>query len=224
MIWYCLPLDNRPLSDAEMKFFEGGTAGPVPVLAILTKRDAMEFEKFGVALGSKTMRQATQEEKKEAWSKAHHQTNTIVEDYLACIKSTKFPPAAHMCLQKMHQDSADCSELTRLTAKALTKDVLFQLFALVQQNSFDVAVEGLFQGLKDKFFQSELLSKTNEEISRRVIEFCLRFLENKPLPAADLRYDDDDPPDYYTADYYYYAPNPGYLPDHLSCLLHALFC
>ena len=74
----------------------------VPVLVILTKRDAMEFEKFGVALGSKTMRQATLEEKEEAWAKAHDQTNSVVQDYFAQIKSRKFPPAAYMCLQSKY--------------------------------------------------------------------------------------------------------------------------
>lgn len=134
VIWYCLPIDNdRPLSKAEMQFFEQGT-GDVPVIAIFTKfewritKAFAELREQGV-----TLRAA----KAQAREKAMADFDLILQER----KEIRIhPPSGIVFLQEMHKPDADCSILTQRTWEVVQNEVIQHLFSIVQRNRVEVSM------------------------------------------------------------------------------------
>jgi hypothetical protein len=95
VIWYCLPVDNdRPLSQEEVKFFENGVPGDVPVVAIFTKFEWRITKAFGEL---RDAGYSLKEAKAEAEPKARVDFEKILDlnrEYM------KHPPAALVYLQR----------------------------------------------------------------------------------------------------------------------------
>ncbi|KDQ53136.1 hypothetical protein JAAARDRAFT_183441 [Jaapia argillacea MUCL 33604] len=139
VIWYCIPLDgDRPVSAAEMTFFEIGT-GDVPVVAIFTKFDA-QIVKAVVELKSQG------QDLKSAWKEApQYALENFQQQYLNQLKKAKYPPKEWVCLQDMDKPLNQCPELTEKTAAAINNTTLQQIFITTQANNLKLCISRAIQ-------------------------------------------------------------------------------
>ncbi|KAI6002473.1 hypothetical protein F5J12DRAFT_744309 [Pisolithus orientalis] len=168
-IWFCIPMTDyhRTVTAAEQKFFNECDTGHVPVIVLLTKVDALYLPAFeglldqGVAIA-------------EARERAVEKQGELLERWLAHIKhelgKCNFPPKGYVSLQKMHQESADCSALMQWTANVLNEEGLQRLLISTQQSSIALCVQYAVQ---------KTLRKRME----------LGFVERLQVAAKDLEYD-----------------------------------
>ncbi|KAJ7900406.1 hypothetical protein B0H13DRAFT_1622465 [Mycena leptocephala] len=137
-IWYCLATDtNRPLLEVDEDFF-GTDIAVVPVIAILTKCDAVVSDAFQDLL----------DEGEDPVAAAVYQKTQEMLDtrFVDRFKSMRYPPADYVQVKgeggihfDMHENG-DCEHLITKTADALTDDVLKLLFVSVQQNNIDLCI------------------------------------------------------------------------------------
>ncbi|EIM81080.1 uncharacterized protein STEHIDRAFT_66853 [Stereum hirsutum FP-91666 SS1] len=137
-IWFCMPVDSdRPLVDAEMKFFDSGTH-PVPVIAIFTKCDS-QYIKAKEHLREKGI--SRRDITKQVIEKE-------IENYLRMLetdwnKRAIHPPKAYCFMKgndhKNHQ-SIQCAALVERTEESIDDDVLKLLFASVQRCNTKICV------------------------------------------------------------------------------------
>ncbi|KAI6138801.1 GTP-binding protein [Pisolithus tinctorius] len=139
-IWYCIPLNesHRMVMAAERKFFNECDSGRVPVIVLLTKADTLnldavqELMKRGLTVDD-AMKEAPEIEKQ------------LQKGYLEKIKGwlneLKFPPQSYVVLTGMEQESADCEELLKCTANALTEEGLQGLLISSQQSNLGLCME-----------------------------------------------------------------------------------
>ncbi|KAF7354257.1 GTP-binding protein [Mycena venus] len=131
-IWYCLATDTpRPLLEADEDFFGTDVTGKVPVIAILTKCDAVVSDAFQDLLDEGEDPVAALVEQK---------TQEMLETrFMHPLKSMGCPPADYVQVKDMHENG-DCEQLITKTAGALTDDVLRLLFVSVQQNNINLCI------------------------------------------------------------------------------------
>ncbi|KAI6137562.1 hypothetical protein BKA82DRAFT_4286874 [Pisolithus tinctorius] len=139
-IWFCIPMTDyhRTVTAAEQKFFNECDTGHVPVIVLLTKVDALYLPALrglldeGLAIA-------------EAKERAAEKQGELLEKWLDHIKQElgkcQFPPKGYVSLQKMHQESADCSALMQCTANVLNEEGLQRLLISTQQSSIALCVQ-----------------------------------------------------------------------------------
>ncbi|KIO04272.1 hypothetical protein M404DRAFT_143973 [Pisolithus tinctorius Marx 270] len=139
-IWFCIPMTDyhRTVTAAERKFFNECDTGHVPVIVLLTKVDALYLPALrglldeGLAIA-------------EAKERAAEKQGELLEKWLDHIKQElgkcQFPPKGYVSLQKMHQESADCSALMDCTANVLNEEGLQRLLISTQQSSIALCVQ-----------------------------------------------------------------------------------
>ncbi|KAI6002366.1 GTP-binding protein [Pisolithus orientalis] len=139
-IWFCIPMTDyhRTVTAAEQKFFNECDTGHVPVIVLLTKVDALYLPALeglldqGLAIA-------------EAKERAAEKQGELLEKWLDHVKhelgKCKFPPKGYVSLQKMHQESADCSALMDCTANVLNEEGLQRLLISTQQSSIALCVQ-----------------------------------------------------------------------------------
>ncbi|KAF8815628.1 hypothetical protein BYT27DRAFT_7079477 [Phlegmacium glaucopus] len=133
-IWYCLPTDtNRPLLDADKKFFEEYGNGKVPVIAIFTKFDGLVTKAFSKLRETLNLKEATKKKLEKA-------AEILSTDFVEPLKVAASRPTAYVRLDDMRQEASNCKELMDETANALDGDTLKLLFVSVQQINIDTCI------------------------------------------------------------------------------------
>ncbi|KAJ7710260.1 hypothetical protein B0H14DRAFT_3524852 [Mycena olivaceomarginata] len=132
---YCLPTDtDRPLLEADKKFFNHSVAGNVPVVAIFTKFDALETKAF-------TELKQTGLGRREAMPlRTGKALEMLTANFIEPLLLTSFNPSDHLHLGNMHKNDSSCKELIEKTANAINDDSLRLLFVSVQQNNIDLSI------------------------------------------------------------------------------------
>ncbi|KAJ7085902.1 GTP-binding protein [Mycena epipterygia] len=132
-IWYCLATDtNRPLLEADEDFFGTDVVGKVPVIAILTKCEAVASEAFQDLLDEN-------EGIPDATLVDQNAQKMLDTRFVEPLKGMPYPPANYVQLKDM-QENGDCGQLITKTAGALTDDILRLLFVSVQQNNINLSI------------------------------------------------------------------------------------
>ncbi|KIO06232.1 hypothetical protein M404DRAFT_139225 [Pisolithus tinctorius Marx 270] len=139
-IWYCIPLNDshRMVMAAERKFFNECDSGHVPVIVLLTKADTLnldavqELMKRGLTVDD-AMKEAPEVEKQLQ--------KGCLEKIKGWLNELKFPPQSYVVLTGMGQESADCEELLKCTANALTEEGLQGLLISSQQSNLGLCME-----------------------------------------------------------------------------------
>ncbi|TFK35634.1 hypothetical protein BDQ12DRAFT_706637 [Crucibulum laeve] len=139
-IWYCLPTDtDRPLLEADQKFFNEYGCGRVPIVAIFTKFDALVSKAFGelrkeLHQGQVHSVKAARDKKTER-AKAKLNTN-----FIEPLMATMFRPSGHVQLCDMQKEKSNCTELIEKTAEVLDDETLKLLFVSVQENNVKICI------------------------------------------------------------------------------------
>ncbi|KAJ6526126.1 hypothetical protein DFH09DRAFT_171135 [Mycena vulgaris] len=133
-IWYCLATDtNRPLLEADEDFFGTDVTGKVPVIAILTKCDAVVSDALQELLDE-------DEEKVPDAALVHQKAQKMLDTrFVDRLNGMRNPPADYVQVKDMQEDG-DCQQLITKTAGAFTDDVLRLLFVSVQQNNVNLSI------------------------------------------------------------------------------------
>ncbi|KAJ6537897.1 hypothetical protein B0H19DRAFT_961931 [Mycena capillaripes] len=133
-IWYCLATDtNRPLLEADEDFFGTNVTGKVPVIAILTKCDAVVSDAFQELLD--------EDEDPVAALVNQRAQEMLDKRFVDPLKSMGYSPADYVQVKgKYMHENGDCERLITKTAGALTDNVLRLLFVSVQQNNIDLCI------------------------------------------------------------------------------------
>ncbi|KAI6151284.1 hypothetical protein BKA82DRAFT_4125944 [Pisolithus tinctorius] len=139
-IWYCIPLNesHRMVMAAERMFFNECDSGHVPVIVLLTKADTLNLDavqqlrRRGLTLDD-AMREAPEVETQLR--------NSCLEKIKQRLDEMKFPPQNYLILTGMEQESADCEELLKCTANALTEEGLQGLLISSQQSNLGLCME-----------------------------------------------------------------------------------
>ncbi|KAJ6484718.1 hypothetical protein C8R45DRAFT_999130, partial [Mycena sanguinolenta] len=134
-IWYCLPTDgNRPLLEAEDRFFEISGTGKVPLIVIFTKFDGLVTKAFQLLRGEgKNIRMANA-------GKVELAQRMLTTNYRDLLNEATFKPSAYVQLDDMRLEHSSCTELINQTANTLTNDALLLLFVSVQRNNIDFCI------------------------------------------------------------------------------------
>ncbi|KAF7343551.1 GTP-binding protein [Mycena sanguinolenta] len=134
-IWYCLPTDgNRPLLEAEDRFFEISGTGKVPLIVIFTKFDGLVTKAFQqLRAEGKSIRTANA-------GKIELAQRMLITNYRDPLNDATFKPSAYVQLDDMRLEWSSCIELINETAKTLTDDALLLLFVSVQRNNIALCI------------------------------------------------------------------------------------
>ncbi|KAI6112066.1 GTP-binding protein [Pisolithus croceorrhizus] len=139
-IWFCIPMTDyhRTVTAAEQKFFNECDTGHVPVIVLLTKADALNLPAIEDLLDSGL-------EIDEAQEKAEEKERELLAKLLSHIKGMlaecKFPPSAYLAVQKMHEETADCTMVMQCTTNTLNEEGLQRLLISTQQSSITLCIE-----------------------------------------------------------------------------------
>ncbi|KAI6139503.1 GTP-binding protein [Pisolithus tinctorius] len=139
-IWFCIPMTDyhRTVTVAEQKFFNECNTGHVPVIVLLTKVEVLNLPAFEGLLGQGLALD-------EAKERVAEKQGELLEKWLAHIKhelgKCKFPPKGYVSLQKMHQESAECSALIQCTADVLNEEGLQGLLVSTEQSGIALCVQ-----------------------------------------------------------------------------------
>ncbi|KAI6141671.1 hypothetical protein BKA82DRAFT_1006529 [Pisolithus tinctorius] len=139
-IWYCIPLNesHRMVTAAEKKFFNECDSGHVPVIVLLTKADALNLD----AIDELMDRGFSEDEAmKEAPEVEKQLQKGCLEKIKGWLNELKFPPLSYLMLAGMEQEGADCEELLKCTAAALTEEGLQGLLISSQQSNLGLCME-----------------------------------------------------------------------------------
>ncbi|KAL4073033.1 hypothetical protein V8B97DRAFT_2109478 [Scleroderma yunnanense] len=139
-IWFCISMADyeRPILAAEEKFFNECNTGKVPVIAVLTKADALKMPALHQLMrDGLTM--------KEAIPKAGDLEEQMLSELKMRIErqlsGCKYPPKAYLPLASMNQEDADCNPLLRCTTDALDEVELQKLVVSTQQINIILNIE-----------------------------------------------------------------------------------
>ncbi|KAI5988452.1 hypothetical protein EDC04DRAFT_3078481 [Pisolithus marmoratus] len=167
-IWYCIPMTDyqRTVTAAEQKFFEECDTGHVPVIVILTKTDTLNLlaieellddGDFGVEI--------TEEKAAERERELLQKVSTHIKGILT---KSKFPPKQYVSVQRMNEQTADCSALMQCTTNALDEEGLQRVLVSTQQSSIALCIEyAVKKTLKSNM---ELGVKDKSMVNVKVIE------------------------------------------------------
>ncbi|KAF8057009.1 hypothetical protein FPV67DRAFT_1529749 [Lyophyllum atratum] len=134
-IWYCLPTDtDRPLLEADKKFFNEYGSGSVPVVAIFTKFDGLVTTVFNNLRKGLGIREANNK-------KVQHAQEKLETNFVEPLMATKFHPSDHVQLDDMRKAESNCARLIEKTADGLGNDTLQLLFVSVQQNNIGLCIQ-----------------------------------------------------------------------------------
>jgi len=126
-IWYCLPTDtDRPLLEADKKFFADYGSGKVTVVAIFTKFDGLITTAYNELRKALSIKEA----KNKRFEKAKEMLNA---NFIEPLMAAKFRPSDHVRLDDMRETASNCTELIEKTANVLDDDTLKLLFVSVQK-------------------------------------------------------------------------------------------
>ncbi|KIK19587.1 hypothetical protein PISMIDRAFT_107293 [Pisolithus microcarpus 441] len=138
-IWFCIPMteSHRTVTAAELKFFNECDTKHVPVMVLLTKCDSLELEAIE-ELEDEGL------EIEEAQEKIAEKERELLERWHAHIKheldKCRYLPRGYVTLQKMHQESADCTVLIQSTANVMNEEGLQRLLISTQQSNILLCV------------------------------------------------------------------------------------
>jgi len=136
-IWYCLPTDtNRPLLEADIKFFGEYWNGKVPVIAIFTKFDGLVTMAFNELRDKGKL--SIKEARNGKFERAQEQLKT---NFIEPLMATASRPSDYVRLDDMRDEASNCAELIKKTANVLADDTLKLLFVSVQQNNIDLCTQ-----------------------------------------------------------------------------------
>ncbi|KDQ06531.1 hypothetical protein BOTBODRAFT_39534 [Botryobasidium botryosum FD-172 SS1] len=140
-IWYCFPADShRLMTAAEQEFFEKIDTGSVPVIAVVTKFDALDADACSALCGMNIPFEVAREGAPE------HATEKFNRERLPLIRSLAHPPKAVVCLRNMHNKQSPAiiqkaaSELIESTESALDSDALKMLLIQAQHVNVELCV------------------------------------------------------------------------------------
>ncbi|EDR10098.1 uncharacterized protein LACBIDRAFT_325699 [Laccaria bicolor S238N-H82] len=136
-IWYCIPMNDRarPITRAELDFFDECGTGIVPVIILFTKADLLDAPTIGKLV-------KTGMSIEDAASKAGEESiNNFHKDFGHMLYAKKYPPKTHIYLRDMQNTRSDCSVLVKKTAAVLSDDAILKLFLSVQQNQLSLSME-----------------------------------------------------------------------------------
>ncbi|KAF7984468.1 hypothetical protein HWV62_14574 [Athelia sp. TMB] len=146
-IWYCIPMgDDRPFTRAEISFFSECGVGSVPVIAIITKFDAMDDKAFAELLD----RGLSEDEARD--EAPGHATKIFEEEIKGILYKNKYPPKGHVLLRDMNHDNATCDELVSCTAGAIDNVALKLLFVVIQQRNLVLCIQSAIDELVDQSY------------------------------------------------------------------------
>ncbi|KAI6142237.1 hypothetical protein BKA82DRAFT_1001553 [Pisolithus tinctorius] len=157
-IWYCIPLNesHRMVMAAERKFFNECDSGHVPVIVLLTKADTLNLD----AVQELMRRGLTVDDAMKGAPEVEKQLQKgCLEKIKGWLDELKFPPQNYLMLTGMEQESADCGELLRCTANALTEEGLQGLLISSQQSNLGLCME---------FAIMETLKKTMKHVADQI--------------------------------------------------------
>ncbi|KIM68537.1 hypothetical protein SCLCIDRAFT_105948, partial [Scleroderma citrinum Foug A] len=146
VIWYCFSMADyeRPILAAEEKFFNECNTGSVPVIAVLTKTDALRVPALNQYMREKSLTM------KEAMSSTGEMAAQMLRRLRAKIESQlsgcKHPPKAYLEMACMNQEGADCGPLLRCTTEALDDMELQKLVISTQQVNISLNIEYAVKG------------------------------------------------------------------------------
>ncbi|EDR00539.1 uncharacterized protein LACBIDRAFT_313263 [Laccaria bicolor S238N-H82] len=177
-IWYCIPTNDatRPITRAELDFFEECGTGNVPVIVLFTKTDSMDSR-----MTKQLIKAGYTDE--EAEQRAPIQgVIDFQERFCGILYQKKHPPTSHLFFREMQHPEADVGGLIKSTAEALASDKnLLQLFVSTQQTSLNLCIEyAIKRDLLDKLntlsaLQERLLSTTEKNNVRLVLPILQWF-------------------------------------------------
>ncbi|EDR13861.1 uncharacterized protein LACBIDRAFT_304960 [Laccaria bicolor S238N-H82] len=137
VIWYCIPINDevRPITRAELNFFDECGTGRVPVIVLFTKADLLDAQTMehlvnaGMDFEDATIH--APEESIDRFQKKFGQQ----------LYKKKYPPKGHVYFRDMQHPTSNCSELLKETAATLSDDMILQLFLTVQKNNLCLSIE-----------------------------------------------------------------------------------
>ncbi|KAL4073060.1 hypothetical protein V8B97DRAFT_1898987 [Scleroderma yunnanense] len=135
-IWFCISMADyeRPILAAEEKFFNECNTGKVPVIAVLTKADALKLPALHQLIeDGLTMREAIP----KAGDLAEQMLSELKMRIERQLSGCKYPPKAYLPLAK----DADCNPLIRCTTDALDEGELQKLVISTQQVNIVLNIE-----------------------------------------------------------------------------------
>ncbi|KIJ99481.1 hypothetical protein K443DRAFT_624139, partial [Laccaria amethystina LaAM-08-1] len=137
VIWYCIPINNqgRPITRAELNFFDECGTGKIPVLVLFTKADMLDAETIECLVNSGMSLE-------EAAIKAPEESAIKFQNSFGNqLYKKKYPPTGHLYLRDMQTTSSHCNALMEHTAALLSADIIKQLFFSVQQHHLSLSVQ-----------------------------------------------------------------------------------
>ncbi|KAI5988298.1 hypothetical protein F5J12DRAFT_728156 [Pisolithus orientalis] len=139
-IWYCIPLNemHRMVTAAEMKFFNECDSGHVPVIVLLTKADTLSLDAFQEL---KKKGSTVDDARKRAPEVGKEVQKCCLDKVKDWLDKLEFPPQNYLVLTSMQQKGADCEELLKCTASALTEEGLQGLLISSQQSNLGLCME-----------------------------------------------------------------------------------
>ncbi|EDQ99364.1 uncharacterized protein LACBIDRAFT_335108 [Laccaria bicolor S238N-H82] len=155
VIWYCIPINDeaRPITRAELNFFNECGTGRVPVIVLFTKADMLDAQTIKQLVN-------TGMDVEDAANKAPEESVAMFEKRFGQqLYKKKYPPKDHVYfrdqlhLTDMQNPTSDCSELLRKTAATFSDDTLLQLFLTVQQNNVALSIEYAIKRITELTFQ-----------------------------------------------------------------------
>ncbi|KAJ8585119.1 hypothetical protein M405DRAFT_797236 [Rhizopogon salebrosus TDB-379] len=137
-IWYCIPMDeyHRAITAAEERFFSECDTDNVPVIAVLTKFDALS----AVALGE--LRRTPGLTRKDIFERTPERVEEIFAgaNIWGRLCETRHPPKNYVRLAKMNIDESDCGPLLECTTGALGDEALQMLLISTQRTNLKLCI------------------------------------------------------------------------------------
>ncbi|EDR00513.1 uncharacterized protein LACBIDRAFT_313393 [Laccaria bicolor S238N-H82] len=168
-IWYCIPINDeaRPITRAELDFFDECGTGKVPIIVLFTKADLLDAGTIEQLVG-------TGMSIEDAASKAEEESiNNFHKNFGHVLYAKKYPPNEHIYFRDMHKTTSDCSLLVKKTAAVLSDDTILQMFLAVQQSYVSVPME---YGIERVMFDSQgHWSKSGEEHLTTIMHMWKEF-------------------------------------------------
>lgn len=188
-IWFCIPMteSHRTVTAAELKFFNECDTKHVPVMVLLTKCDSLELEAIE-ELEDEGL------EIEEAQEKIAEKERELLERWHAHIKheldKCRYLPRGYVTLQKMHQESADCTVLIQSTANVMNEEGLQRLLISTQQSNILLCVHyAVWKTLRQYMELSD--SDRNQVIMKKYQLALLAWFPNCNRYAAWLAWDEN---------------------------------
>ncbi|KIJ99252.1 hypothetical protein K443DRAFT_624684 [Laccaria amethystina LaAM-08-1] len=137
VIWYCIPINDeaRPITRAELDFFDECGTGRVPIIVLFTKADMLDAQTMELLVNA-GMDVEDAEIRAPEESEARFQKNFGHQLY-----KKKYPPKGHVYFRDMQNPTSDCGELLSKTAANLSDDTILQLFLTVQKTFMSLSIE-----------------------------------------------------------------------------------